>query len=64
MVPNNVMGLIIGIIVCPIVYVVMVVLLRTLSHEDVDEFRKYANKLGPARKYGYKILDIIDKYSK
>ena len=32
--------------------------------EDVDEFRKYANKLGPARKYGYKILDIIDKYSK
>ena len=64
MVPNNVFGLITGIIVCPIVYVVMVVLLKTLSHDDVDQFRRYASKLGPIKKYANKLLDIVDKHSK
>ena len=61
--PNDVLGLIIGIVICPIVYVIMVILLKTLSHEDVLEFRKYASKLGPVRKYANKILDIVDKHS-
>ena len=63
LVPNNVFGLIIGIIVCPIIYIIMIVLLRTLSHEDVLEFRKYANKLGPLGKYANKFLNLVDKYS-
>ena len=62
-VPNDVYGLIVGIIVCPIIYVVMIVLLRTLSHDDVLEFRRYANKLGPLSKFANKILNIVDKYS-
>ena len=61
--PNNVYGLVIGLIVCPIIYVIMVVLLRTLSHDDVKEFKRYANKLGPLSKYANKLLDLIDKYS-
>ena len=61
--PNNVLGLVIGIIVCPIIYVVMVILLRTLSHEDVEQFRRYAGKLGPMKNYANKILNIMDKYS-
>ena len=61
--PNDVLGLIIGIIVCPIIYVVMVILLKTLSHDDVSEFRKYASKLGPVKKYANKLLDIVDRHS-
>ena len=61
--PNNVLGLVIGIIVCPIIYVVMVILLRTLSHEDVEQFRRYAGKLGPMKNYANKILNLMDKYS-
>ena len=61
--PNNVLGLVIGIIICPIIYVVMVILLRTLSHEDVEQFRRYAGKLGPMKNYANKILNIMDKYS-
>ena len=61
--PNNVLGLVIGIIICPIIYVVMVILLRTLSHEDVEQFRRYAGKLGPMKNYANKILNLMDKYS-
>lgn len=61
--PNNVLGLVIGLIVCPIIYVVMVILLRTLSHEDVEQFRRYAGKLGPMKNYANKILNLMDKYS-
>ena len=61
--PNNVLGLVIGIIICPIIYVVMVILLRTLSHEDVEQFRRYASKLGPMKNYANKILNLMDKYS-
>ena len=63
LVPNNVYGLVIGIIVCPIIYVIMVVLLKTLSHDDVKEFRRYANKLGPLSKYANKLLNVIDRHS-
>jgi stage V sporulation protein B len=63
LVPNNVYGLVVGIVVCPIIYVVMIILLKTLSHDDVVEFRRYANKLGPIAKYANKLLDIIDKRS-
>ena len=35
----------------------------SLSHDDVVEFRRYANKLGPISKYANKLLDIIDKHS-
>ena len=63
LVPNNVYGLVVGMVVCPIIYVVMIVLLKTLSHDDVVEFRRYANKLGPIAKYANKLLDIIDKRS-
>ena len=61
--PNNSYGLIAGLIICPIIYMIAIVALRTLSHDDVAGFRKFTRKLGPLRKYANKLLDIIDKYS-
>ena len=61
--PNNSYGLIAGLIICPIIYMIAIVALRTLSHDDVAGFRKFTRKLGPLRKYANKFLDIIDKYS-
>jgi stage V sporulation protein B len=39
------------------------VLLRTLSHEDIEGFRGLAGKFGPMKKYANKFLDVLDKYS-
>ena len=61
--PNNSYGLIAGLIICPIVYVIGVIVLRTLSHDDVRGFRRFTAKLGPIEKYANKVLDIIDRYS-
>ena len=61
--PNNSYGLIAGLIICPIIYMIAIVALRTLSHDDVAGFRRFTGKLGPLRKIANKTLDIIDKYS-
>lgn len=61
--PNTILGLIIGIIICPIIYLVCLILFRTLESEDIEHFRKYAGKLGPLSKYANKLLDFMTKYS-
>lgn len=61
--PNTVLGLIIGLIICPIIYLIAIIVLRTLSHEDVAAFRKYTHKLGPIKGFANKILNFVDKYS-
>ena len=61
--PDNLLGLIAGLIICPIIYVIFIVLLRTLSHEDIEGFRGLAGKFGPMKKYANKFLDVLDKYS-
>ena len=61
--PDNLIGLIIGLVICPIIYVIMIVLLRTLSHEDIEGFRKLSGKFGPMKKYADKFLNVLDKYS-
>ena len=62
-VPNNVIGLITGIIICPFIYIAMIVLLKTLAPEDIVQFRKYASKLGPMRKIANRFLDFVEKHS-
>lgn len=61
--PNNNLGLLLGLVICPIVYIVMILLLKTLSHDDIRGFRGLTNKLGPFKKYSNRILDIMDKYA-
>jgi len=61
--PDNSFGLIAGLIICPIIYMIVIVMLRTLSHEDMAGFRRFTRKLGPLKEKTNKHLDFLDKYS-
>ena len=61
--PQNLIGIIIGIIICPIIYLVLLVLFKTLNSEDIGLARDYSNKLGPLSKFSNRIIDIVEKYS-
>jgi len=59
--PNTILGLIIGIIICPIIYLISLILLKTFIREDVSEIRRFSNKFGPLSSIINKILDIVEK---
>ena len=61
--PKNSLGLIIGMIICPIVFLIGVTLFKTLDSDDIEWFKNIFNKTGFLKKYIYMILDLIDKYS-
>ncbi len=61
--PENNIGLIIGIILGIIIYFVMILVLRTLSKDDVNQFRGLADKLGPLSNFTNKVLDFTEKYT-
>lgn len=61
--PNTNMGLLIGIILGIIIYFVMILLLKTLSKNDVNQFRGLANKSGPLSNKLNKLLDFAEKYT-
>ena len=61
--PQNINGLIIGIIVCPIIYLITTILLKTFTNEDISEVRKFSNKLGPLSSLVNKILNFMERFS-
>lgn len=61
--PKNSLGLIIGMIICPIIFLIGVTLFKTLDSDDIEWFKNIFNKTGFLKKYIYRILDLIDKYS-
>lgn len=50
-------------IICPIIFLIGVTLLKTLDSDDIEWFKNIFNKAGFLKKYIYKILDLMDKYS-
>ena len=60
--PNTVLGLVIGIIICPIIYIMGLVVLKSFEKEDLDEIRKFSHKLGPLSKIINNILNLIEKF--
>jgi len=61
--PNTILGLIIGIVICPIIYMILIILLKTFSQEDVSEIRIFSNKFGPLSSLFNKTLDIVEKFN-
>ena len=61
--PDTHLGLIIGIILGIIIYFVMILVLKTLSNEDVNQFRGFASKLGPLSNPTHKFLNFAEKYT-
>lgn len=62
--PDNSIGLLIGIVICPIIYLLSITLLKTLTHDDVCWFKNLCEKTWIFKKYILFILNLIEKYSK
>lgn len=61
--PKNSYGLIMGMIICPIIYLIALTFLKTLDSDDIEWFKNIFSKTGFLKKYIYKILDLMGKYS-
>lgn len=60
-IPHTTIGLVLGVIVCPIVYIIALSLLKFFSKEDIIHVRGYSKKLGPLAAIFNKVLNIIEK---
>jgi stage V sporulation protein B len=60
--PNTVSGLIYGFIICPIAFLIFLILTKTFSTEDLDVISSYSTKFGPLSKIIIKIMNIIKKF--
>lgn len=62
-IPQNSYGLLLGIILCPIIYLIGLTLLKTFDENDISAIRGFSNKFGPLAKFINKILNIIERFS-
>jgi stage V sporulation protein B len=60
--PNTVLGLIIGIIICPILYLIFLVFLKSFDEEDIKTIRRFSNKFGPLSKIVNKVINMLEKF--
>jgi len=60
-IPQNSYGLVVGIILCPIIYLIVLTLLKTFDESDILTIRRFSNKFGPLAKSTHKILNIIER---
>lgn len=61
--PMSKIGLIIGIVLSIVIYFVMILALKVLSHDDIVQFKGFASNFGPFTKYVNKCLDFADKFT-
>ena len=59
--PQNYIGIIIGLIICPIIYFILLVLFKTIEKEDFDMARGFSHKLGPLDKYLQKFINFVER---
>ena len=61
-IPKTIIGLVIGIIFCPIIYLMGLVVLKSFTPDDIDEIAKFSHKLGPLSKVVNGVLNLIRKF--
>lgn len=61
--PKNTIGLIVGIILSPIIYLISLILMKTFDENDIASVNRFSNKLGPLSKVTNKILDFMKKFT-
>lgn len=60
-IPNNPYGLVLGIVVSPIVYILALVILKIFETEDIEQMKNLQNKLGPLKGVYLKIVRFIEE---
>jgi len=61
-IPQNSYGLLMSIIICPIIYLISLILLKTFDENDISSVRRFSHKFGPLAKFINKILNIIERF--
>lgn len=62
--PDNSTGLLIGVIICPIIYAICITLLKALTSDDISWFKNLCEKTWIFKKYILYILNLMERYSK
>jgi stage V sporulation protein B len=60
--PKTVFGLIVGLISCPIIYLVSLILVKTFEFEDLEAIKELSHKFSPLNKLITKLIDLIEKF--
>lgn len=60
--PNTILGLIIGLLLCPIIYLLSLILLKAFDKEDLITIRRFSHKFGFLHDLIDKFLCFIEKY--
>ncbi|MCL2114937.1 MAG: flippase [Methanobrevibacter sp.] len=61
-IPQNSYGLIMSIILCPIIYLLGLILLKTFDKNDVSAIQKFSKKIGPLNKFINKIFKLFERF--
>lgn len=61
-IPKTIIGLIIGCIIGTIIYIVTLLILKVLSHQDIIFFTEHMNKIPKIRKFTNKTIKFIEKH--
>jgi stage V sporulation protein B len=61
-IPKTTINLVISIILCPILYMILLILTKTFSLNDLENIRSHSTKIGPISKIVNKIIDLIEKF--
>ncbi|MDR3223288.1 MAG: flippase [Methanobrevibacter sp.] len=62
LIPKTVFGLIVGLILCPIIYLISLILVKTFEFEDLESIKELSHKFGPLNKLVSKLIDLIEKF--
>ncbi|KZX16380.1 putative cell division protein YtgP [Methanobrevibacter cuticularis] len=63
LIPKTTLGLLLGIIIGPIIYLIILTLSKAFDHSDFLAIRRFSHKFGPLSKIIDKILNFMEKLS-
>ncbi|KZX12624.1 flippase [Methanobrevibacter filiformis] len=61
LIPSTILGLVIGIILCPILYITILILIKAFDKSDFEYIRNFSTKFGLISKLVNKIVDMAEK---
>ena len=59
--PSNIYGLLIGVIISPIIYFISLLILKVFDENDVKTLKDFENKTGPLKGIYVKMIRLIEK---
>ena len=60
-IPKTLLGLIVGLIIGSLIYIVSLIRLKVLTKRDIDFFTQYMNKIPVLKKYTPKLVRYIEE---